>query len=815
MSSYGHFDDRHREYVITRPDTPLPWLNYIGQDEFFGICTQTAGGYSFWKDARLRRLTRYRYNNVPMDNDGRILYVKQGDVIWNPGWKPTRTALDAFECRHGLGYTRITGRKAGIEVEQLVFVPPHENVEIWKVSVRNRSKRPQTLTLFAFVEFCFYEALNDMANYQRTFSLGEVEVEGAGIYHKTEYRERRNHYTFFGCTRAIDGFDTARDAFVGVHRGLHDPEAVLEGQCRNSMAHGWNPIGAQQINLALRPGQEETFAFLLAYVEQGDLPKFDAPFVLNKSRGRALLRCYAVPTEIDLAFATLKARWDELLSVYTAPRVPNKHLQRTVNTWNQYQVMATFNLSRSTSLYETGISRGMGYRDSNQDLLGFVHLNPPRARQRILDLAGTQFADGTCFHQYQPLTKRGNADIGSGFNDDPLWLLLSTCGYVRETADAAILTENCGYADQPGSPATLLDHLETSIQYTLRHRGPHGLPLIGRADWNDCLNLNCFSTKPDESYQLTGDITNSVAESVMIAGLFLYAARDLARLYHWLKRPEDAARVEGYYADMLQTVETHAWDGEWYLRAFDTRQNPIGSATCEEGQIYVESQAWCVLGGAGLDNGRARQALLSVSRHLYRRGLGAVLLWPAYSKYHPELGEISSYPPGYKENGSVFSHSNTWLQIGWCLLGEGERALDYYLSLCPSAKKDHLIYRSEPYVYPQMTSGFESPNPGEGKNSWLTGTAAWSFVAASQYILGIRPDFDGLRVDPCIPKRWKGFTVKRKFRGVEYTIEVNNPQRLAKGIESLVVDGKPIKGNLVPPPPEGQTSVKVEATLGA
>ena len=254
MSQYGYFDDAHREFVITRPDTPLPWLNMLGQDEFFGLCTQTAGGYSFWKDARLRRLTRYRYNNNPMDNDGRFLYVKQGKSVWNPGWKPTRTKLDAFECRHGLGYSRITGRKDGIEVEQLMFVPPHENLEVWKISVRNKTRKPQKLTLFSFVEFCFYEALNDMTNYQRTYSIGEVEIEDSAIYHKTEYRERRNHYTLFGCTRKIDGYDTSRDAFVGVHHGLGDPQAVLAGQCTNSRAYGWNPVGAHQIDLTLQPG---------------------------------------------------------------------------------------------------------------------------------------------------------------------------------------------------------------------------------------------------------------------------------------------------------------------------------------------------------------------------------------------------------------------------------------------------------------------------------------------------------------------------------------------------------------------------------
>jgi cellobiose phosphorylase len=815
MSTYGYFDDKNREYVITRPDTPLPWLNMLGQDEFFGLCTQTAGGYSFWKDARLRRLTRYRYNNNPMDNDGRFLYVKQGKSVWNPGWKPTRTPLDAFECRHGLGYTRITGSKAGVEVEQLMFIPPQENLEIWRVSVRNRSKTTQKLSLFSFVEFCFYEALNDMTNYQRTYSIGEVEIEDSAIYHKTEYRERRNHYTLFGCTRKINGYDTSRDAFVGVHNGLHDPKAVMAGKCTNSHAYGWNPVGAHQIDLTLKPGQEETFAFVLAYVEQGDLPKFDAPFVMNKTKGREILARYSDLAAIDRAFVAVKTRWEELLAIYQVPQVPDANLRRMVNTWNQVQCMATFNLSRASSGYETGIGRGMGYRDSNQDILGFVHLLPERARQRILDIASTQLSDGTCFHQYQPLTKKGNADIGGGFNDDPLWLILSTCAYIRETGDLTILDAPCGYADQPGSQQTLLHHIDTSIAYTLNNRGPHGLPLIGHADWNDCLNLNCFSKEPNESFQCTGDIGGSKAESVMIAGLFLYAARDLAALYRFMGKSGEAARIDGYYADMLKTVEEQAWDGAWYTRAFDAESRPVGSKTCEEGKIYIESQAWCVLGGAGANNGRAKKALQAVDKYLYDRNYGCALQYPPYSTYHLELGEVSSYPPGYKENAGVFSHNNTWIHIGWTMAGEGEKALEYYLSICPSAKKDYDVYRSEPYVYAQMTASQFSPTPGEGKNSWLTGTGAWSFVAASQHILGVRPDFNGLIIDPCIPKKWKGFTVQRKFRGVTYTIAVKNPKGKSKGVKSLLVDGKKIAGNVIPLPVPGTTAVKIEVTLGA
>ncbi len=811
MNPYGYFDDPAREYVITRPDTPLPWLNYLGSDDFFGLCTNTGGGYTFWKDAKLRRLTRYRYNNVPMDLGGRYIYVRDGSEVWNPGWKPIKTALDRYECRHGLGYTKITGERNGIEVELLFFIPPGENTEVWKATVRNKGATTKNLTLFSFVEFCLFEALNDMTNYQRTYSIGEVEVEGSAIYHKTEYRERRNHYTLFACTHPIDGFDTSRDAFIGVHNGLHDPAVPFEGTAKNSVVHGWNPIGSHQINLTLAPGASESFAFILAYVEQGGNEKFTAPFVMNKEVGQELIARYSSPGAIDSAFQSVKDHWEGLLSRFQV-ECPDPHAARMLNTWNQYQCMVTFNLSRSASLFETGIGRGMGYRDSNQDILGFVHLIPERARQRILDLAATQLSDGTCYHQYQPLTKKGNAEIGGNFNDDPLWLILSVASYLKETGDKSILSEQIGYADKPGSNEDLLHHLETTISYTLNNRGPHRLPLIGHADWNDCLNLNCFSTEPNESFQLIGDVEGSVAESVMIAGLFLYAAREMAYLYHWLGREEDADRHQSHYDDMLKTVEQQAWDGAWYTRAFDAQSRPVGSHTCEEGQIFIESQGWCVLGGAGLNNGRARQAMESVHERLYTKN-GIILQQPAYSTYHLELGEVSSYPPGYKENAGIFCHNNTWIHLAWCLLGEGDRVLEYYLSICPSAKEDQIeTYRCEPYVYAQMIAGRDAANPGEAKNSWLTGTAAWTFLSVSQGLVGVQPDYEGLCIDPCIPKGWPELRILRRFRGVDYRITVRNPSGVSRGVQRMKVNGETISGNTIPFTKE-QGVVDVEITL--
>ncbi|MFA6287013.1 MAG: glycosyl transferase [Opitutaceae bacterium] len=812
-NSYGHFDDAHREYVITRPDTPLPWLNYLGQDDFFGLCTNTAGGYSFWRDAKLRRLTRYRYNNVPMDLGGRYLYIKDGDTVWNPGWKPVKTALDRYECRHGIGYSRITGAKNGVETEMLMFIPPGETLEIWRTTVRNTGTVAKKITVFSFVEFCLFEALNDMTNYQRTYSIGEVEVEDGAIYHKTEYRERRSHYALFGCTHPVSGFDTSRDAFVGVHNGLHEPKAVLAGKCTNSIAHGWNPVGAHSIELTLAPGESRTFAYLLAYVDQGNEEKFSAPKVLNKVKGRALMAKYRDIAAVDDAFARLNIAWTKNLSSFQVTQSPDAVAARMANTWNQYQCMATFNLSRSASMYETGIGRGMGYRDSNQDILGFVHMLPARARERILDIAATQLSDGTCYHQYQPLTKKGNAEIGGDFYDDHLWLILSTCSYIKETGDLTILDAPVGYADKPGSKETILHHLETSIAYTMKQRGPHKLPLIGHADWNDCLNLNCFSTEPNESFQCAGDVKGSIAESVMIAGLFLYATRELEGLYTSMQRTADAKRIAANYAEMLDAIETHAWDGEWYIRAFDAKGNPVGSKVCKEGKIFIESQAWCVLGGAGAGNGRARQALESVHKHLYTPN-GIILQQPAYETYHVELGEVSSYPPGYKENAGIFCHNNTWINLGWCQQGEGDRAFEYYLSICPAAKESQIeTYRCEPYVYAQMISGRDAHTPGEAKNAWLTGTAAWTFVTVSQGIFGIQPGFDGLRIDPCIPKTWPGFKITRAYRGASYDITVKNPKGISKGVTRMKVDGREITGNVLPLAPAG-TTVKVEIELG-
>ena len=794
---FGYFDDQNKEYVITTPQTPLPWINYLGSEDFFSLVSNTAGGYSFYRDARMRRLTRYRYNNSPLDMDGHRIYIKDGDTVWNPGWQPTKTPLDSYSCRHGLGYTILEGKKDGVTARQELFVPKGDACELDRVTVCNGSTIVKELDLFSYVEFCLWDAVDDGSNFQRNFSTGEVEVEGSVIYHKTEYRERRDHYAVFWANCPVDSFDTTRDAFCGVYGGPADPQAVRAGHCSGSIAHGWAPVGALHIHLTLAPGESRSVLFGLGYIENPQQEKFIAPGVINKTRAHAMMERYATDTQVDAARAALRTHWEQLLSTYHLDSGEEK-LNRMVNIWHQYQCMVTFNMSRSASYFESGTGRGMGFRDSCQDLLGFVHIIPSRARERILDIAATQFEDGSAYHQYQPLTKKGNRDIGTGFNDDPLWLIAGTAAYLRETGDWSILEEQVPFDNDETKAQTLMEHLRRSFNFTCTHLGPHGLPLIGRADWNDCLNLNCFSWDPNESFQTTENQTEgSQAESLMIAGLFVVCGRDYVELCRRLGKDDEANRAQTYIDNMVEAVKKHGWDGDWYLRAYDYFGHKVGSKENEEGQIFIESQGWCTMAGIGLEEGMVKKALDSVKERLDCEH-GIVLNNPPFTRYVVEYGEISTYPAGYKENAGIFCHNNPWVIIGETVLGRGDRSWEYFRKICPSYTEEHsALHKVEPYVCCQMVAGKDAARPGEGKNSWLTGTAAWMWYAITQFILGIKPSYEGLEINPCIPAGWKGFNVKRRFRGAEYHITVKNPDGVCKGIKSVTVDGQPIEGNVV------------------
>ena len=804
---FGYFDDLSREYVITDPKTPWPWINYLGNEDFFSLISNTAGGYSFYKDAKFRRITRYRYNNVPMDNGGRYFYINDNDTVWSPGWKPCKTSLDFYECRHGMSYTRIIGAKNGIEANILFFVPLKTWGEVQKMTLRNTSDHVKRIKLFSFAEWCLWNAATDMENFQRNFSTGEVEVDGSVIYHKTEYKERRNHYAFYSVNAPIQGFDTDRETFIGLYNEFRDPQNVMEGKPSNSIAHGWSPIASHYLEIELQAGESKDFIFLLGYVENEQEEKFaeategllhsgSSP-IINKEKAKAMIMAYDTTEKVNTAFAELKAYWDNLLDIYVLKSEEEK-LDRMVNIWNQYQCMVTFNMSRSASFFESGIGRGMGFRDSNQDLVGFVHQIPERARERIIDIASTQFSDGGCYHQYQPLTKRGNNDIGGGFNDDPMWLIFGTVAYIKETGDFSILDEPVPFDNEPGSEVSLFEHLRISFNHVVENLGPHMLPLIGRADWNDCLNLNCFSWDPNESFQTTENKTEgSKAESLMIAGLFVVCGRDYVELCLQTGRTDEANRAQEFIDQMVETVKKHGWDGEWYLRAYDYFGKKVGSKENEEGQIFIESQGWCSMAGIGLEEGMVKKALDSVKERLDCEH-GIVLNNPAFTKYFVEYGEISSYPAGYKENAGIFCHNNPWIIIGETVLGRGDYAWDYYRKICPSyTEEQSALHKVEPYVYSQMIAGKDAARPGEGKNSWLTGTAAWNYYAITQYILGIKPAYDGLEINPCIPSTWKEYTVKRKFRGAIYNITIQNPHHVCTGIKTLEIDGKRIEGNIV------------------
>ena len=794
---YGYFDDRAKEYVITRPDTPYPWINYLGSEDFFSLISNTSGGYCFYRDARMLRITRYRYNNVPTDAGGRYFYINDGGDVWCPGWMPVKAKLDKYECRHGLGYTVTTGKRGGLECRVTTMVPVGTACETSRVELTNETDAAKDVDLYSFVEFCLWNALDDQTNFQRNYSIGEVEVIGSDIYHKTEYRERRNHYSVFSVNAAVDGFDTDRESFIGLYNGFDRPDAVFENSSRNSVASGWAPIGSHHLKVHLEAGKSASFVFVLGYCENPKDDKWEAQDVVNKKPAKELLSKFRTDEQFESALEELKAYWEKLLSTYSV-KSPDEKLDRMVNIWNQYQCMVTFNMSRSASYFESGIGRGMGFRDSTQDLLGFVHLIPERARERLFDIASTQMADGSAYHQYQPLTKKGNTDVGSGFNDDPLWLIFGVAAYVKETGDYSILDENVPFDNDPENTTSMMEHLKRSFDHVTNNLGPHGLPLIGHADWNDCLNLNCFSDTPGQSFQTASNReSGDVAESVFIAGMFVAVAPDYIELCRRRGEEAEARRAAEEADKMYKTVLKYGWDGKWFLRAYDAFGEKIGSHECEEGQIFIEPQGFCVMAGIGVEEGLAKTALDSVKERLDTK-YGIVLNQPAYTRYHLELGEISSYPPGYKENAGIFCHNNPWISIAETVIGRGNRAFEVYKKTCPAYIEDiSEIHRTEPYVYSQMIAGRDAVNHGEAKNSWLTGTAAWTFYNVSRYILGIMPDYDGLKVDPCIPDTLDSFTVTRKFRGDTFVIRVDNSRGVQKGVESMTCDGVPVDGVLL------------------
>ena len=824
---FGHFDDAQREYVITTPLTPYPWINYLGNEKFFSLISNTAGGYAFYTDARLRRLTRYRYNDIPLDYNGRYFYINDNGTIWNPGFKPMNTPLDSYECRHGFGYTKISSAKNSLRADVLYMVPNGENCEVEELTLTNESLETKKISVTSFIEWCLYNAQDDCTNFQRNFSTGEVEIEGSAIYHKTEYRERRNHYTFYSVNAPVAGFDTDRETFLGLHNDLSTANSITGNKAGNSVADGWSPIASHRLECILKPGESKTYVFVLGYIENEDSKKFidkkDAKAgllctnaysgIINKEKAYALQEKFSTKEKVDAAFDALRKFWDETLSHFVI-KTGDEKLDR-MSVWNQYQCVVTYNFARSASYFESGIGRGLGFRDTSQDMLGAAHQMPKaRIRERLYDVAATQFEDGSAYYQFQPLTKRGNADIGSNFNDDPLWLVLGVGNYIRETGDTDFLKVDVPFDNSETNKATMYEHLKRSYNYIPNHMGPHGLPLIGRADWNDCLNLNCFSTNPNDSFQTCTNKEGKHAESVMIAQMFVFVTPDYAAMCRIMGEEEEAKKAETLCKKMEEAICTAGWDGDWYLRAYDDFGHKVGSKECDDGKIFIETQGFGSMAQIGADKGYPAKALDSTKKYLDSK-YGICIVEPPYSSYHVELGEVSSYPPGYKENGGIFCHNNPWVIIGEVKTGRPEDAWVHYTKIAPAFLEEISdIHRTEPYVYAQMIAGKRARRFGEAKNSWLTGTAAWNFVALSQYICGLRPDYDGLMVEPRLPAHITKAEFTRKFRGTEYRIHVVNNNNAGavkialKDASKGTVSGNCVKAN------DGVKELELTVTIG-
>lgn len=765
---YGYFDDKNKEYVVIRPDTPTPWINYLGMDEYCAMISNTAGGYSFHKDPRDKRILRYRYNSIPPDRPGRYLYIRDQETAeyWSCTWQPVNKPVSDFqyECRHGLGYTKITSHYKSIETQVTYFVPLAENLEIWAFKVRNPTQFKKRLSVFSYVEFCLWQAVMDSTDFQYSLNIANCVCRDGIIYHLTDYYPKvsPSDLAFFGASLEPAGFDCDREKFIGPYRSESNPLSVEKGTSFGSVALGGNPIGAQSFNLELQPKEEKEIIFVLGVQR-------------TEKKARAIVKEFAHPQRAEEEFKKLKGNWQEYLN-YFSLQSPDKDLNTMINVWNAYQCRIAFNWSRSASFYESGIGRGMGFRDSNQDCLGVAHTLSDRVRQRIIDLAANQFKDGSAYHQYFPLTKKGDK---AGYSDDHLWLIVSTAGYVKESGDFGFLDEKIPFADC--TTATLYKHLSAAVHYSFKKIGRHGLPLMGYADWNDCLN----NMGPD-------------AESVWVAELLVHALKELSRLADYINKRKDSTLFWQMAQKMQDTINAKAWDGSWYVRAFDARGRPLGSRRSKEGgKIHLNSQSWAVLADIA-PRDRLVKCMDSVKKMLDTE-YGIMLCQPPYKTFYPNIGAVGTFSKGLKENGGIFCHANPWAMIAEALLGRAEMAFEYYKKMAPTTYNEIAsVHMTEPYIYSQFIAGKDSPEFGRSRNSWLTGSATWNFIAATGYILGIRPDYHGLQLSPCIPKEWKEFSVSRKFRGARYDIQVDNPHGVSSGVEKISFDGKEIKGDIVP-----------------
>lgn len=789
---YGYHDIEAREFVITRPDTPTPWINYLGEGRYGGIISNTGGGFAFDRDPRNRRVTRYRYNSIPADQPGRYVYIRdqESGAFWSPTWQPVvRVKLDAYECRHGAAYTRISSRYQQIAAEILYFVPPSaekENCpcELWVMKLKNTSSRPRTLRSFSYVEFSFFDATVDTTNLDWGGHIVHSRFEEGIIRACTQFRDTT---TFFASNLDPAGFDTDRETFLGLYRDLSNPAVVEAGIPNNSEAPRGNNIGSICHEIKLDPGQEIEIVYILGVTDQPECI-------------RSTAEKYRDSSSVVQAFQSLNADWERYLNQFTV-ETPDAELNVMLNFWNAVQCRANLYWSRFVSGYDTGLGRGMGTRDSAQDTLGTVHNLPEHAKVTLNMLWKLQYADGHAWHQVFPLSGEGGPGLAGEipewpqwFSDDHLWLIIGTCAYLRETGDLEYLQTAVPYWD--GGEVSVWEHMLKAVEFTMLNRGPHGLPRMGFSDWNDTMNIDHGSGK---------------AESVWTAMQFCYALLDLVELCHHTGKQAEGMKFKAMQKEMAEIINRHAWDGEWYSRAFDDEGKPVGVRSERFNQISLNTQTWSVMAQLG-EREKAEKAMNKAYERL-NTPFGLRLMTPPYNEYQRRIQGTTTFPPGAKENGGIFCHANTWAIVAAAMLGWNERAYQFYQQILPLMRQDADIYLAEPYVYCQNICSPEHPNYGMGRNTWLTGTASWTYVAGTQWILGIRPTYQGLKIAPVIPDHWPGYRAIRFFRGVRYTIMVSREG--SGSLVSLQVDGTPVQGNVVPIPAAGKTEVTVRVTLGS
>lgn len=765
-AQYGYFDEQNNEYIVTRPDTPTPWINYIGEGEYGGIVSNTGGGYSFDRDPRYKRILRYRYNSIPMDRPGRYLYirdVKSGEYF-SPTWQPVQKELDDYACRVGMGYTTITGSYLGIQGQVTYFVPLGESRELWVLKVKNNSNTKRKLQVYSYAEFCFYDATIDQqdVDWAQQINQAYFDKKHNSIFFYSFMRTQG--YSFFSTNGKVSSYDCDREKFLGRYHSESNPVALENGSCSNSVTYRGNSVGSTCNEIELAPGEETEIIF-----QVGATP--------NPEEAYEKIKYYQESQNVAQAFQELKRYWKNFVSKLQV-NTPDSDMNLMLNLWNQYQCKSTFNWSRFVSMYQLGVRRGMGFRDSAQDILGVMHTIPEEAKVLIVKLLKNQFIEGDAYHQYFPLTGEGDS---KGYSDDHLWIVLSVASYIKESGDFEFLEEQIPYADNKGV-GSVFEHLQKAVDFSLTNTGPHGLPKAGFADWNDTINL---------------DRGKGIAESVWVAEFLGFILLQFIELSHQVKRENIAKDYQIKYEALVKKINDVAWDGKWYARAFDDDGNIIGSDQNEHGKIYLNAQSWAVLSGTAQEK-RAKE-VLSISKKMMNTKYGLILMYPSYNGFDHTKGGVTTYPPGAKENGGIFCHSNPWVMIAETMQGNGDQAYEYYRQILPPTRNDSIdLYEVEPYVYCQNILGKEHPQFGLGRNSWLSGTAAWNFLAATNYILGVRASYEGLLVDPCIPKGWKEYEISRTYRGATYHIKILNPKGKNKGIKSVKVDGTTIEGNVLP-----------------